>query len=202
MYSRYAATFLGWLVAALTNFSLRHYLGLGAMLALGAALQTVAHALRSWMPPFALYTATYFLVSLGQAFNDTHANDFVSSVRSAHRWLGVIHAMYMAGCLVGPLVATAIATTDSRWYLFYVVPSGLGIINLTLIVIAFRDNMTVRMRRHLVDQSGQSSVGHDALLEMKNTLRLPAVWIMSLYFFFFLGAAVTAGGEAYSSLLH
>jgi nitrate/nitrite transporter NarK len=110
--------------------------------------------------------------------------------------------MYMAGCLVGPLVATAIATTDSRWYLFYVVPSGLGIINLTLIVIAFRDNMTVRMRRHVVDQSGQSSVGHDALLEMKNTLRLPAVWIMSLYFFFFLGAAVTAGGEAYSSLLH
>lgn len=167
------------------------------MLALGALLQTVAHALRSWMPPFALYTVTYFLVSLGQAFNDTHANDFVSSLRSAHRWLGVIHAMYMAGCLVGPLVATAIATADSRWYLFYVVPSGLGVINLVLIMIAFRDKMAVRMSRNLVNQSGQLSGGCRALIEMKNTLRLPAVWIMSLYFFFFLGAAVTAGGETY-----
>ncbi|RDH27999.1 MFS general substrate transporter [Aspergillus welwitschiae] len=197
----YVTTLVGWLVAALTNSTACQYLGLGAMLALGAALQVLAHVLRAWLPPFPLYAITFFLASLGQAFNDTHANTYVAAVKAAHRWLGFIHAMYMAGCLVGPLVATAVASANrqSQWNLFYIFPLGLGLINLILILIAFRDSMSVQHSSEGPQSDDPQASSQDArstraVREIKDTLRVPAVWLTSLYFFFFLGAAITAGG--------
>ncbi|KAH1846503.1 hypothetical protein KXX54_009094 [Aspergillus fumigatus] len=158
----YGTTFCGWLVAALSNSHLCQYLDLGVLLALGAAYQ------------------------------DTHANTFVASVKAAHRWLGFIHAMYMAGCLVGPFVSTAVASAGmhSRWNLFYAAPLGLGVINLVLVIGAFHDSL------RLTQQFGQSppESRQKGLQEMKQTLCTPSVWLLSLYFFFFLGAAITAGG--------
>lgn len=165
------------------------------MLALGAALQVLAHVLRAWLPPFPLYAITFFLASLGQAFNDTHANTYVAAVKAAHRWLGFIHAMYMAGCLVGPLVATAVASANrqSQWNLFYVFPLGWGLINLILVLIAFRDSMSVHHSSEAVQSddpraSGQNSRGSRAVREIKDTLRVPAVWLTSLYFFLLPGS--------------
>ncbi|KAH1906776.1 hypothetical protein KXV57_005214 [Aspergillus fumigatus] len=172
----YGTTFCGWLVAALSNSHLCQYLDLGVLLALGAVLQVLAHALR-----------TGFL-----RFHYTHANTFVASVKAAHRWLGFIHAMYMAGCLVGPFVSTAVASAGmhSRWNLFYAAPLGLGVINLVLVIGAFHDSL------RLTQQFGQSppESRQKGLQEMKQTLCTPSVWLLSLYFFFFLGAAITAGG--------
>ncbi|KAJ6022878.1 hypothetical protein N7460_013273 [Penicillium canescens] len=176
----YGTTFFGWLVAALTNSTITQYLDLGPIICLGAAIQILAHVLRVWLPPFGLFVVTFFLASLGQAYNDTHANTFVASLHGAHRYLGFIHAMYMAGCLVGPFVATGVASAnvDSKWYLFYVFPLGVGIANLVL--------------------SEEGEEGEDcywgALKEIKETLSISGVWLLSLFFFFFLGASITAGG--------
>ncbi|OOF90721.1 hypothetical protein ASPCADRAFT_59008 [Aspergillus carbonarius ITEM 5010] len=200
----YVSTLIGWLVAALTNSSICQYLGLGAILALGASFQVLAHALRAWLPPFPLYAVTFFLASLGQAFNDTHANTYVSSVKAAHRWLGFIHAMYMAGCLVGPLVATAVASANrqSQWNLFYIFPLGLGAVNLVLVLIAFRDRMSTTPVPATQLTDSVDSKRRRAVREIKDTLRVPAVWLTSLYFFFFLGAAITAGGWIVEYLVH
>lgn len=138
------------------------------------------------------------MVSLGQAYNDTHANTFVSSVKLAHRWLGFIHAMYMAGCLAGPFVATAIASAGlhSRWNLFYIVPSVLSVVNLTFVGICFQDRMTLLMNRSRHSNASGDGVnsGKTASKEIRDTLRSPSVWLLSLFFFFFLGAAITVGG--------
>jgi fucose permease len=132
---------------------------------------------------------TFFLASLGQAYNDTHANTFVSSLNGAHRYLGFIHAMYMAGCLVGPFVATGIASAnvDSKWYLFYLFPLAVGVVNLGLLGFSFRDCMAKVVLRREVE-------GKSAWKEIKDTLSTPGVWLVSLFFFFFLGATITAGG--------
>lgn len=165
------------------------------MLTVGALLQILAHVLRTWMPPFPLYAVTFLLASLGQAFNDTHANTFVSSQRGAHRWLGFIHAMYMAGCLAGPFVATAVASAnaDSQWNLFYIFPLGLGVINLAFVALSFHDRMAVGKKHQ--ESSEVGSTGKNALKEIKATLSTPGVWLLSLFFFFFLGTAITAGGK-------
>jgi len=219
----YAASFFGWLFAAVTNTHLCQYLDLGAMLALGALCQTVAHALRAWGPPFGLFVATFWLVSLGQAYQDTHANTLVASApKGAHSRLGLIHAMYMAGCLLGPLIATAVAassqTETTRWYLFYTVPLGLGAANLTLALFAFWERLRLLPSNSTADTSnldrpegsgGDSPPSHapqepengdmasrnqGALKLIRDTMRTPSMWLLSLFYFFYLGASITAGG--------
>lgn len=207
----YGTTFGGWFIAALSNSTIRQYLDLGSILCFGAALQVLAHALRTWFAPFPLYAMTFFIASLGQAYNDTHANTFVSELRgTAHRWLGFIHAMYMAGCLVGPFVATGVASVneESRWNLFYIFPLGLGVVNLALVGLSFHDRVGFLSRKKTVAtgatndealshdqyQPERVSTGKAAVNEMKETLSTPGVWLLSLFFFFFLGAAITAGG--------
>ncbi|KAJ5450039.1 Major facilitator superfamily domaingeneral substrate transporter [Penicillium daleae] len=197
--TRYGVTFFGWLFAAISNSFICQRLDLGIILSLGATLQILAHVLRTWLPPFPLYAVTFFLASLGQAYNDTHANTFVTSVRGAHRWLGFIHAMYMAGCLVGPFVATAVASANahSKWNLFYIFPLGVGVINMVLVGLSFHDRMLLspkRKSRSDTAESERESTGKTALKEIKATLSMPGVWLLSLYFFFFLGAGITSGG--------
>lgn len=117
----YGVAFFGWLLVAVFGGYLRFTLGTGGYMIAGAALQFLAQVLRFWEPPFSLFSATFFIIALGQAFQDAQANTFVSSIHKAHRWLGLIHGCYALGCLVGPLIAAAIANHSAgRWALFYV----------------------------------------------------------------------------------
>lgn len=155
----------------------------------------MAQALRAWIPPLPLFAVTFFLVSLGQAYQDTHANTFVASVKASHRWLAFIHAMYMAGCLVGPFAATAVSSagTYSQWNLFYLIPLGLGLANLSVVLFAFHEALRFKRVSGNRQQDAPSRT-QSAVKEMQKTLASPGVWVLSLYFFFFLGAVVTAGG--------
>lgn len=205
--SLYAASLAGWVLAAVSNTHLSQRLDLGAVLALGAALQTLAQALRSWpTPPFGLYIATFCSASVGQAFQDSHANTYVASMKGStavHRWLGFIHAMYMAGCLVGPFAANGIASSsedargESRWCLFYVVPLALGVVNVVLVGVAFRDSIGFVKRAAEAGEGGVVREEEDrksARELARAALAERSVWLLSLFFFFYLGTVVTAGG--------
>ncbi|KAK5655242.1 hypothetical protein OQA88_5809 [Cercophora sp. LCS_1] len=194
--SLYAAAFSGWLLAAFSNAHLSQRLDLGAMLMLGAFLQTLANILRAWpTPPFVLYVFTFLFASLGQAYQDTHANTFVASRGGhAHRWLGFIHAMYMAGVFVAPFASASIAASSksSPWYLFYTVPLALGVLNMALVLVAFRDS--IKMISKPAQGSEEAGAGKSATTLVKDALSRRSVWQLSLFFFFYLGAVLTAGG--------
>lgn len=208
LYLSYGANFLGWFLAALTNTHLRQIFDLGGLLVFGAIFQVLAHALRAWNPPFPFFAVTFWLVCLGQAYQDAGANAYVASVKAAHRWLAFIHALYMAGCLVAPFVATPIASAGetSRWYLFYTFPVAIGVVNLALTCFAFRDTIKIgglRKGKRAAGASGTTEgtpLGSDveekenASQLMKRALSTKALWSISLFFFFLLGASITASG--------
>ncbi len=177
------------------------------MLVLGCCLQILGSALRTWGAPFGVYVVTFFIISLGQAYQDTHANTFVAGAKTAHRWLGFIHAMYSGGCFVGPFVANSIASSriPSQWNLFYIVTAGLGACNIALILVAFRDTVAIKRGMRTASTEGaleqnqeegtrDQSPESGATSLIKGTLRLRSVWLLSLFYFFYLGAALTAGG--------
>jgi len=172
------------------------YLDTGAILAIGAGLQLISNLLRFWNPPFGLFATTFFISSLGMAFQDSHSNTFVSTVNGAHRWLGFIHAMYALGALVSPFVATPIAASmQSRWSVFYVFLVGLGVVNTVGVLVAFRDSIRILPRQSLSsDDSHAPGRAGEALRGMAKTLSLRVVWILSIFFFFSLGVGITAGG--------
>ena len=137
----------------------------------------------------------FFFAALGQAYQDTHANNFVSTVKGAHRWLGFIHAMYMVGCLVAPFVATSVASSgSSHWHFFYATPIGLGVVNLLLVWVAFHEWATVKQSSQ--SEGAATSRQRDAQIEIQKTLSTIGVWLLSLFFFFYIGAVITAGGKS------
>jgi fucose permease len=172
------------------------YLDTGAILAIGAVLQLLSNIFRFWNPPFGLFATTFFISSLGVAFQDSHSNTFVSNVNGAHRWLGFIHAMYALGALVSPFVATPIASSmQSRWSIFYVFLVGLGAVNLVGVLVAFRDSIRILPRQPSPSEDAHTpGRGREAFSGMAKTLQLRVVWILSLFFFFSLGVGITAGG--------
>ncbi|KAK7711901.1 hypothetical protein SLS64_005172 [Diaporthe eres] len=220
----YACNFTGWIIGAFTNPALAPHLKLGQLLCLGAFLQLAAQVLRpfgwSGLPAFAV---SFFLQSLGTAYQDALGNTFVSGVRVAHRWLGFIHAMYALALLVGPLLATAIASNatpgngsgfvggEESWKRTYFVTVGLGVVNVVWVAIAFRDTLVIPQRDNGVPRGGDEegagrAVGGEedkqtalsALRDMGTMLKVRDVWLISLFFFFALGAAQTAGGKSTS----
>lgn len=201
----YAANFFGWLTAAFANTHLSQYLDLGALLVLGAGLQVAAQALRAWTTPFPLFVVTFWITSIGQAFQDTHANSYVAATgKGAHRHLGFIHSCYMAGCLVAPFAASPIASArqPSVWYLFYTLPAGLGVANLIMCLFAFRDTLRTKPIVHHTSSDPDSPSGdttpssrqHTASQVLKKTLKQSSLWYISIFFFFYLGMTLTASG--------
>jgi fucose permease len=200
---------LGWFVAAATNSHAPKYFHLGALLAIGASLQLLSQTLRPWKPPFPLFVITFFFSALGQAYQDAHSNTFVSSVEDAHRWLGFIHGMYGFGLFVAPFVATAVASAQipSKWTLFYIFPLGLSVINLIFVLFSFRES--VRMIKQDTTSepcppegtsTAQGTIAEprdrnkSAMEELRQMMKLRSVWLISLFFFFYLGVGTTAGG--------
>jgi fucose permease len=193
----YLTTFLGWFLAALTNSHAPKYFSLGALLSIGATLQLLSQVLRAWNPPFTLFAVTFFLTGLGQAYQDSFSNTFVSTVKGAHRWLGFIHAMYGFGLLVSPFVATAIAGNGARrWELFYLFPLGLSVLNLGLVLVAFWESVGMVKRGEADETEGESGRNKNAWKEVRQMLKMKDLWILSLFFFFHLGVGTTSGGKS------
>ncbi|KAI1452934.1 MFS general substrate transporter [Annulohypoxylon moriforme] len=205
----YAVTFAGWLLAALTNPFMITHLTLGQLLAVGALLQLLAHALRPW-GPLPLFCAAFLFQAAGMGFQDAHSNSFVSGLRNVpHRWLGFIHACYALGLFVGPLIATAVATTGSGgkegkggkgvegWRRVYFVLIGICVLNVTGVAVAFRDTLWSRLRHGGCDNSGGGGAkkrNREAVKGMARILKTRMFWLLSLFYFFTLGAGMTAGG--------
>ncbi|EQL01526.1 Major facilitator superfamily domain, general substrate transporter [Ophiocordyceps sinensis CO18] len=96
----------------------------------------------------------------------------------------------MTGCLLGPFVATSVAS--SRWCRFYAFPLGLAVANLALVLVAFRDSLRLKPAAKCLDQDNRGSGSPRGLV--KATLSLPGVWLLCNFFFFHVGSVVTIGG--------
>lgn len=181
----YLVNFAGWLVAAFTNVHLTSRFGTGGVLVIGAVSQLFAYILIFWKPPFPVYCLSFFFSGLGVAYQDAQANTFIANVNNAHRWLGLLHAAYGLGALVAPLIATAIAVNTPYWHYYYLVTLGLGVFNLVLIVWTFENGLFKPV----------TGARETANKDLKATLSNRAVWILSGFFFLYVGAEVTAGGK-------
>ncbi|PWY71064.1 MFS general substrate transporter [Aspergillus sclerotioniger CBS 115572] len=181
----YLVNFMGWLVACFANIHVCSYLGTGGTLVLGASIQCFGYALMFWSPPFPLFMAAFFFSGCGVAFQDAQMNTFTITVKDAHRWLGVLHAVYGVGTIVGPLIANTIASQMPVWHHYYLVTMFLAALNIASLAWTFRKGLF----RPNVGSSKET-----AGKELRDTVANWTVWIFNGFFFLYVGAEVTAGG--------
>lgn len=182
----YLVNFSGWLIAAFTNAHITAWLGMGGVLVVSATSQVVAYSLNFWEPPYPVFCLSFLFSGFAIAYMDAQANTFVASLDDSHRWLGILHSVYGLGALVSPLAATALASETPHWHYYYAVLLGCAASNIALLAWTFRAEIRDRPRA--------SKSGADK--QLKSALSQRSVWILSLFFFLYVGAEVTAGGKS------
>lgn len=132
------------------------------------------------------------------AYQDAHSNTFVSNLKNVpHRWLSFIHACYALGTFLGPLIATAIANAPNTlaiedWRRVYFILLGVSVLNVLGVVVAFRD--TVFSRLHAKNEPRSQKRNRLAMVTMVKLFKSKTLWLISMFYFFELGATFTAGG--------
>lgn len=80
--------------------------------------------------------------------------------------------------------------------MFYLFPLGLSIVNLTSVVVAFRDSVDLIRSRPAGEIDAETSGrNRSAMKEVRQVLKLRDLWIISLFYFLYLGASSAAGGK-------
>ncbi|KAL2862056.1 major facilitator superfamily domain-containing protein [Aspergillus pseudodeflectus] len=180
----YLVNFVGGFSASFASIHICSHLGTGGTLVVGVIVQNAGYALMVWAPSYAFFVAAFLLTGFGVTLQDAQANSFTVTVRNSHRWLGVLHAIYGAGTIIGPLVANAVATYTPRWQLFYLVNLVLGVLNVSCIAWTFR---------HGLFKPNVAGAKETAGRELRETLSHSAIWYLTGFFLLYVGAEINLG---------
>ncbi|PYH97787.1 MFS general substrate transporter [Aspergillus ellipticus CBS 707.79] len=181
----YLINFLGWVVASFANIHICSRIGTGGTLVVGASIQCIGYTLMFWGPPFPLFVAAFFFTGCGVALQDAQVNMFTITVNDAHRWLGILHAVYGVGTVLAPLIANTIASRMPVWHYYYLLVMVIGLVNIVNLAWTFRKGLFSPNVRNAKGSAGK---------ELRETVTNRTVWILNGFFFLYVGAEVTAGG--------
>ncbi|KAK7012688.1 major facilitator superfamily domain-containing protein [Favolaschia claudopus] len=129
---------VGFIIGSIFNLYLHDRLGFGRMIVLGNLLQLVAFCIQAPAPPFPLFVFSYIFNGFGLAVQNAQTNAYVASLRhNSELYMGILHAIYGAGALSSPLVATQFSQMR-HWSFHYLISLGLALSNVVILCLTFR----------------------------------------------------------------
>ncbi|KAI4288691.1 MAG: hypothetical protein L6R35_002042 [Caloplaca aegaea] len=145
--------------------------------------------------------ADLMIVGLGEAINLALNNTFCANLGGYATALGTFHGSYGIGGTVGPLMATGLVSTGSKWSTFYWIPIALTFLNICMAFWAYRHYEVDNPSRHnalLRTPSGQRTSKSELL---KRALRNKVTLLGSFFIFAYQGAEVSISGWVISFLI-
>ncbi|KAI0783171.1 MFS general substrate transporter [Abortiporus biennis] len=183
---------IGFISGAIMNVYLDEKLGLGKILVLGAALQTISYIMNAPAGPFPIMCTAFCIAGFGISFQNAAANGFVGSLKAnASTNLSFLHAAYGLGAFTAPLAATHFATTR-HWSFHYLISAGLSLINTILMIAVFR----FRYQDEVLAAGGQQAGPNEDVNQNKyrQIISLKTVHFLSLFALIYVGTEVSLGG--------
>ncbi|GAA5863598.1 hypothetical protein JCM8547_003661, partial [Rhodosporidiobolus lusitaniae] len=155
----------GSMLAGFVNDPLSNRFGMGRVIVLGAIAQIAAYALLLPTFPFPAFPCFYVLSGFGVALQDAQANAWVATLPNAERKLSFIHASYGLGAAVSPLAATAFTSAGILFSRFYAVSLGLGVLNICVLLYAFRFSFRIDFTEPTSQQPAPVAAGEAVELD-------------------------------------
>lgn len=190
----FAASTLGYLIAAFSSGLLLERLGRRSLLSLGTAGLIVGAAIYSAMPPFAALFPVLFCIGFGVAILDAGLNAYIAGQPRSTGLLNYLHAFYGVGALLGPLVASTILALAWGWNTTYLVWVTTGGVVLLGFLLLFKNDGKAPGRN--ADGSRAQGEGNTLFI----TLRTRLVWLAAFFLLAYVGAEVSLGTWSYSLL--
>jgi fucose permease len=181
----------GYIVAALASSLVSSRIGLAQTLLLAALSLTsalVTYALSSY---WWVMVATGTLLGLGIGLIDAGINTYIANHQRNANLMGLLHAFYGIGALLGPAVATTLLAINLNWRQIYLVIAaivGLLVIGMLWAVVYQYTPLTRQI--NVASTSARSSL-HIAL-------KAPVVLLAGLFLLVYVGTEASLGNWAYS----
>lgn len=180
----------GYTIAALTSSLLSSRMGLARMLLLATITLTSALVIYALTAHWSVMVAAGTLLGLGIGLIDAGINTYIANNRNANL-MGVLHAFYGIGALLGPTLAITLLALGLSWRLIYLYIAGivgLTVAGMLWAVVYKYEPMTVLV----------ASQGTNAGASLRLALRTPTVIVAGLLLLIYVGTEASVGNWAYS----
>ncbi|MBD2773206.1 MFS transporter [Iningainema tapete] len=181
----------GYIVAAITSSILSSRIGLARMLLLAAAILTTALVIYALSPYWLVMVASGTLLGLGIGLTDAGINTYIANHQSSADLMGLLHAFYGVGALLGPAVATTLLAINLNWRLVYLVFAGVvGLMVAGMLWAVVFDYKPLTKRLNVSGMDAKASLGV--------ALKTPTVLVAGLFLLVYLGTEASMSNWAYS----
>lgn len=137
----------------------------------------------------------FFVVGSAFATQLGLCNAYFAILPKPLHWTGILHGIYGLGAFASPLVATAIASRGIPYHFFYLTNVGMNVPVFVLVWLAFRNLFA------LPQAPDASAREESASTALRDTLKSRAVWTLSMFLVFYVGAEESIGGWIVSYIL-
>ncbi|KAK0118484.1 hypothetical protein ONS95_007378 [Cadophora gregata] len=176
---------VGYVIAAQLSSPVHWKLGQRGVAVIAPTLHVLGVLLIATHPPFPVVLVAFAAVALGVGFLDGSLCAWATTVPNANTVTGMLQGSYSVGAAVGPLFAGTILPSFGRqWYDWYYVLVAASLAELCLLSFACRNEDAVKYRGE--KQVEKTSVWH--------IFRYRATWLVSLYFFAYVGIETAISG--------
>ncbi|MEH2452205.1 MFS transporter [Nostoc sp.] len=181
----------GYILAAFTSSLVSSRLGLARMLLIAAGALTMALMIYATSPSWFLMVAAGSVLGLGIGLIDAGINTYiVQDSRSASR-IGLLHAFYGIGALLGPAIATTLLAVGMNWRQVYGVLAGIVSLLIVSVLGVIIFNYTPMTLRVLASNT-------TALENLGRALQTPIVLLTGLLLLVYVGTEACIGNWAYT----
>ncbi|MBE9228502.1 MFS transporter [Phormidium sp. LEGE 05292] len=181
----------GYVVAALTSSLLSYRIGLAKMILLAAISVTSALCIYASTAYWSVMVITGTLLGLGIGLIDAGINTFMAQEQRNAHLMGLLHAFYGIGALLGPAIATTLLTMEMSWRSIYWVFAGMvGLLALAMTWVVFG--------RYPLMNSTSYAPGQSARTNLRLALKKPTVLVAGLLLLVYVGTEVSLGNWAFT----
>ncbi|MBD2103306.1 sugar MFS transporter [Leptolyngbya sp. FACHB-261] len=182
---------IGYLVAALSSSLLSSQLGLARLLLLAATLLAGCLGIYAVVASWPLMVATGVLFGLGIGWIDAGINTYLANDQRNADLMGILHAFYGLGALLGPAIATTLLALALNWrqvYLVFAVMVGILVLALLWAVVTQDRSLTTKL----------DTAAPSARASLRLALKMPVILAASLFLMVYVGLESSLGNWAYS----
>ncbi|KAJ1708132.1 hypothetical protein G4B11_008606 [Aspergillus flavus] len=198
---------LGFILAAPFTHALEAKLGRSKAYALSMAVLAAGYVIIVCKPPFPAIVASFFLLGFGLALQLALNNVFCANLVNSTTALGFLHGSYGIGGIIGPLIATALASHGVQWSFFYCISLALALFNAALAAWTFRGyekELPVQLLATFQQSTSQQDHDHGVASKtqsLKQAVKNRTTLLGALFIFAYQGAEVSISGWVVSFLI-
>lgn len=189
--SLFVSQITGYVIAAFSSSLISSRIGLAPMLFGAAIALTTALVSYGSVPVWGMMVAVGTLLGLGIGLIDAGINTYMVSDQQDARWMGLLHAFYGIGALLGPTIATTLLLLGLTWRQVYFVIATFVLVLIVAVGWIIVTRYSPMMRRSTPSDS-------PATANLQLALKTPIVLVSALFLLVAVGTEASLGNWTYT----